>query len=333
MVGASEERRLDPSKPFAVIFMNLGGPDTIAAIRPFLVNLFSDKQIIKLPVQPLMARLIARTRSKKIAARYEAIGGGSPIVRLTTDQAVQTEKLLREEGYECRGYVGMNYWHPFIKEAVGRAVADGFDQILGFSLFPHYSRATTGACMRDLKSAVESLGKKVAFDAVEVWYDDKKYIEALAQTVQTGLDRFTPEERQSLKVVFSAHSLPKDFVDQGDPYPDHLAVTISGVLDLAGPLDWILAYQSRSGPVEWLEPQTDAVLDKLAEEGTKNILLVPISFVSDHIETLYEIDIMYKEPALARGVSKFERTPALNSSPAFIEALAGLVANRVGKRP
>lgn len=305
--------------------MNLGGPDSLAAIRPFLVNLFSDRQIIKLPMQPLLARLIARGRSKKVAARYEVIGGGSPIVRLTRDQAEETAEVLAKAGYDCRAYVGMNYWHPFIKDAVADAVAAGYRQIIGLSLFPHYSKATSGACARDFMKAVESIDEPLSVKVIDSWYDHSIYIEALAQTVETGLKAFSEEERRDLKVIFSAHSLPKEFVDQGDPYPDHLKVTISGLLEKIEPIDWLLTYQSRSGPVEWLEPQTDEEIVKLGKAGTKNMLIVPVSFVSDHIETLYELDIMYAELAKAWGVQKYERAPALNSAPTFIRALADIV--------
>ncbi len=311
--------------------MNLGGPDSLEAIRPFLVNLFSDRQIIKLPAQPLLARLIARTRSKKVAARYEMIGGGSPIVRLTREQAEETAMTLAEAGYDCRAYVGMNYWHPFIRDAVADAVAAGYHQIVGLSLFPHYSRATSGACARDFKKAVESIGEPLSVAIIDEWYDDPIYIEALAETVEAGLKAFTEEERRDLKVIFSAHSLPKEFVDDGDPYPDQLRVTIDGVIKKTGPLDWLLTYQSRSGPVEWLEPQTDEQIAELGKAGVKNMLIVPVSFVSDHIETLYELDIMYAELARVWGVQKYERAPALNSAPTFIRALAGIVETEILK--
>lgn len=319
------DEKIDPKKPFALILMNLGGPDSLAAIRPFLVNLFSDRQIIKLPVQPVLARLIARRRSKKVAARYEMIGGGSPIVRLTREQAEETAATLAEAGYDCRAYVGMNYWHPFIRDAVADAVAAGYRQIIGMSLFPHYSRATAGACARDFRKAVESTGEPLSVRIIDPWYDHPLYLKALAETVEAGLGAFSEEERRDLKVIFSAHSLPKEFVDDGDPYTEHLKVTIKGIVEETGPLDWLLTYQSRSGPVEWLEPQTDEEIARLGKAGVKNMLIVPVSFVSDHIETLYELDIMYAELAKAWGVEKYERAPALNSSPTFIRALADIV--------
>lgn len=320
------QKGIDPKKSFAVLLLNLGGPDSIAAVRPFLKNLFSDRKIIKLPMQPVLARIIASRRAKKVMERYEAIGGGSPILKLTQDQGRLLENSLKASGLNCRVYIGMNYWHPFIGDAVDRIIKDGFEQILALSLFPQYSIATTGACLEELKKALR--GKKgVAVDIVRDWCEDEAYIRALAATVETGLEKFGPD-RDKVTVLFSAHSLPQDFVDKGDPYPEHIGKTIAGVLSRIDPVKWRLAYQSRSGPVEWMEPQTDAVIRELGAAGVKNLLVVPVSFVSDHIETLYEIDIMYKELALQSGIKRFERSPSLNSSDEFIKALAGLVLTK-----
>ncbi len=318
---------IDPSEPFAVLLLNLGGPDTISAIRPFLQNLFSDRSIIKLPIQPITARIIARSRARKVAARYLAIGGGSPILKLTQDQAQKLEEALKKTGKDCRAYVGMSYWHPFIREAVDEIEKDGFKQIIVLSMFPHYSGATTGSCLLELESILNKRKSSLKVGAIQSWYDDKRYLDALAESVEDGLTRFT----ESPTVLFSAHSLPQDFVDRGDPYPKHLDATIQGVLDRIGPVKWSLAFQSRSGPVKWMEPQTDNVIKEMGDSGVKNLLVVPISFVSDHIETLYEIDIQYKKQALDHGVEKFERSPSLNSSSLFIEALAGITSKRLTK--
>ncbi|MDP1808698.1 MAG: ferrochelatase [Actinomycetota bacterium] len=321
---------IDPKKPFAVILLNLGGPDSTKAVRPFLQNLFSDRSIINLPMQPILARIISRRRAKKVVERYEAIGGGSPILELTQAQADLLQRGLKDAGLDCRTYIGMSYWHPFIRETVDRIVKDGYEQILAFSLFPHFSLATTGACLDELKKALIGRRKAVKLSIIDAWYDDKAYIRALTASIKEGLDRFDADRRDRVTVLFSAHSLPQDFVDRGDPYPDHIAATIKGVLAELGPVNWRLAFQSRSGPVKWMKPQTDEVIKKLAAAGVKNLLVVPISFVSDHIETLYEIDIMYKELALANGVEVFERSPSLNDSPLFIKALTGIALNKLG---
>lgn len=329
MGATTMKEAIDTSKPFAIILLNLGGPDTVDAVRPFLRNLFSDSTIIKLPMQPIMARVISRSRAKKVRARYEAIGGGSPILRLTEAQAAGLESNLKDRGLDCRVYVGMSYWHPFIGETVERIVGDGFEQVLAVSLFPQYSKATTGACLSELKKAIDKAKKPLKLDTLESWFDDEGYLRALAGCVEAGLNKFTPKQREAVTVLFSAHSLPQSFVDDGDPYPDEIAGTIDGVLARLGPITWRLAYQSRSGPVKWMGPQTDATIAEMGAVGVKNVLVVPISFVSDHIETLYEIDIMYKELALASGIEVFERSPALNSSKTFIEALAGIALKKL----
>jgi protoporphyrin/coproporphyrin ferrochelatase len=294
------------------------------------VNLFSDRAIIKLPLQPIMARLIARSRSKKVAERYQAIGGGSPILKLTEEQAQLLEDQLIDRGLDCRCYVGMTYWHPFIRETVDRIVKDGYKQILALSLFPHYSRATSGACLGEMEKTVKGMGADFNLVAIDSWYDDPGYITALVEKINLGLAGFSTEDKKRLTVVFSAHSLPEEFVDQGDPYPEHLGKTIDAVLERLEPINWRLTYQSRSGPVKWLEPQTEQVIEELAATGVKNVLIVPISFVSDHIETLHEIDIMYKELAVSRGIKNFVRTPSLNGSDTFIQALAGIVLKKLG---
>ena len=316
---------IDPGKPFAILLLNLGGPDTISAIRPFLLNLFSDRSIIKLPLQPMTARIIARSRARKVAARYLAIGGGSPILKLTREQAQKLEEALKKTGKDCRVYVGMSYWHPFIREAVEQIEKDGFKQVIALSMFPHYSGATTGSCLMELENVLKKSKSDLKVAAIQSWYDDKGYIDALAASVEEGLARFS----ESPMVLFSAHALPQDFVDRGDPYPKHLDSTIQSVLDRIGPVKWSLSFQSRSGPVKWMEPQTDNVIKEMGESGVKNLLVVPISFVSDHIETLYEIDIQYKKLALDHGVEKFERSPSLNSSSLFIEALASITSKKL----
>ncbi len=324
---------IDPKKPFAVILLNLGGPDTVAAVRPFLKNLFSDRNIIRLPMQPVLARIISRRRAKTVVERYKAIGGGSPILKLTQEQAAGVEAGLKEAGFDCRAYVGMSYWHPFIHDSIDRVISDGFEQILEFSLFPHYSIATTGSCIGEVKKSLSRHKRAINLAVIDSWYDDEGYIEALTESVRAGLEKFPAEGRDRVTVLFSAHSLPQEFVDRGDPYPQQIEATVKGVLARQKLHGWRLAYQSRSGPVKWMEPQTDVVIEELGAAGVKQLLVVPVSFVSDHIETLYEIDIMYKELAQASGIEKFERSPSLNSSEKFIKALVGIGAKRLRSEP
>jgi len=317
----------------AVLLLNLGGPDSIAAIKPFLLNLFSDREIIRLPLQPLLARVIAGSRSKKVASRYQAIGGGSPITKITNEQAGALESLLntrmKEEEIEIKTYVGMRYWHPLIEETLERIIADDFNKLVVLSLFPHYSRATTGSCLNEFNLTLKKLKADIAVEIIDKWYDEPLYLDALAETVTEELARFSISDKQQLQILFSAHALPQDFVDQGDPYPEHLQATIDGVMRRVGDYNWSLAFQSRSGPVKWMEPQTDDAIIKLLAAGKGHILIVPISFVSDHIETLYEIDVMYKKLAEEHGAVEFRRTPSLNTRAPFIKALAGLVEERL----
>lgn len=317
----------------ALLLLNLGGPDSTAAIRPFLLNLFLDREIIRLPLQPLLARVIAASRSKKVAARYQAIGGGSPITKITYEQAGSLEALLNKDAkkrdLEVKAYVGMRYWHPLIEETVERVIADGFSKLIVLSLFPHYSRATTGSCVNELNRALKKLKADIEVDIIDKWYDEPLYLDALAQTVTEELARFDVSDKRQVQILFSAHALPQEFVDQGDPYPRHLQATVDGVMARVGKFAWHIAFQSRSGPVKWMEPQTDVTIVKLAAAGKRHILIVPISFVSDHIETLYEIDVMYKKLAEEHGVVEFKRSPSLNCRQSFIKALAGLVEERL----
>jgi len=323
-------------KKIAVLLLNLGGPDSIPAIKPFLTNLFLDRQIIRLPLQPIMARLIARGRAKKVAMRYEVIGGKSPILDLTNEQADSVKKALNDTGeitdvnVSFEAFVGMRYWHPLIGDVVNEIKKTDFDELIVLSLFPHYSKATTGSCVHEFETTLGKSDLKV--EVIDRWFDQPLYLDALAETIKEGLNEFPEELRKEVQVLFSAHALPQEFVDDGDPYPEHLQATIDGVLKRTGELNWHLSYQSRSGPVKWMEPQTDAEIKRLASEGHTSILAVPISFVSDHIETLFEIDIMYKELANEHGIKEFKRSPSLNSRPTFIKALSEMIWERAVKQ-
>lgn len=323
------------SQPVAILLLNLGGPDSLQAVRPFLRNLFLDREIIRLPIQPILARVIARSRSRKVVERYREIGGRSPLLPLTIEQATSLERELAGEGSGVSGgrpirvYVGMRYWRPFIREAVDDIVREGFRQILALPLFPQYSRATTGSCLNELRKVTKGRRENVILDHIDSWEDHPGYLDALAEKVEEGLATFPTGERPKVRLLFSAHSLPQEFIDEGDPYLDHLRLTIAGVMERVGDLPWVLAFQSRSGPVKWLEPSIEQAIGDLAADGCRQLLVVPVSFVSDHIETLYEIDVQYRRLALSRGIEAFRRTPSLNSSPRFITTLADLVKERL----
>lgn len=307
----------------AVLLLQMGGPDSIAAVEPFLLNLFSDREIIKIGpafLQPLIARFICKRRAPKVEGYYEKIGGKSPIRELTEGQA-QALELALGDGY--RTFIAMRYWKPTTIEALAAIKREGISRIIALSLYPHYSRATTGSSINELKRVLSEAGVQFDVRYIDRFYNHPLYIEALTENVERGLAQF--QDRSKVALVFSAHSLPQSFINEGDPYLDHILETVRLVVERLGDVDYHLAFQSRAGPVKWLEPSTEEMMQKLAAEGHKELLMVPLSFVSDHIETLYEVDVQYAEEAQALGIEKFRRSPSLNSSPLFIQCLAELV--------
>ncbi|MDD2271329.1 MAG: ferrochelatase [Desulfuromonadaceae bacterium] len=310
-------------KKTAVLLLQMGGPDSLPAIEPFLYNLFSDRDIIRIGpslLQPLVARFIARRRAKKVREYYKKIGGRSPIRELTEQQAVRLETAL---GPEYRCFVAMRYSKPDSAEALASIAREGIQKIIVLSLYPHYSRATVGSSINELQRELKKITTPFSISYIRQFYDNPAYITALAEKVERGLADFP--ERSSVQLVFSAHGLPQSFIDSGDPYLEHIQTTVRLIMEHFGGISHHLAFQSRAGPVKWLEPSTEAKITELAAAGCKQLLMVPLSFVSDHIETLYEIDIQYRDEAAALGIVDFRRTEALNSSPAFISCLAQLV--------
>lgn len=324
------------------MLLNLGGPDSLSAVRPFLYNLFSDREIIKLgpPVlQKPIATLISLLRSGKSRGMYDRIGGKSPINDITQAQAEALEKALnRVTGSgesNFRVYMGMRYWHPFIHDVVNRMFEDGIRRFIVLSLYPHYSKTTSGSAISAFKRALQVSGipdDEYTVRYVEQWYDHPLYINSLAEVILQGMEELGTED---FALLYSAHGLPKSFIREGDPYLDHIHATISLVNDRlsAAPyqvsrLKWFLSFQSRTGPVEWLKPSTEETIETLAGKGEKHLLVVPVSFVSDHVETLYEIDILFHDLAAKLGVT-LHRCRSLNTSAAFIRTLQGLVMERV----
>ncbi len=306
----------------AVLLLNLGGPERQEDVEPFLYNLFSDRQIIRLGpalLQRPIARLIARRRAPASRANYARIGGGSPILRITGEQAAALERELGRDG-DFMVRPCMRYWHPRADETLAEIRNAGAGRIVALPLYPHYSIATTGSSLHDLRRAAKRWTPAMEIHEIRSWPAQPDYIRCLASRIQEGMALFGTAEVQ---VVYSAHSLPKKFIDEGDPYVDELHATIRA-LEQRTATRGILCYQSRSGPVEWLAPSTPETLQDLARRGCRNILMVPISFVSDHVETLYEIDMLYRDMARNLGM-RLESTRALNSDPMFITCLRSLV--------
>jgi len=311
----------------AVLLLQMGGPDSLDAVEPFLLNLFTDRDIIKIGpafLQPLIARFIVKRRAPKVELYYDAIGGKSPIRELTVAQARALEVSL---GKDFRCFVAMRYWHPSTIEALAAIKREGIDKVIALSLYPHFSRATTGSSINELKRVLGEAGVAFEITYIDRFYNHPLYIQALAEKIQEGLDQFHPLADR--EILFSAHSLPQSFIDQGDPYLGHIEETVRLVMERFAGVTYHLAFQSRAGPVKWLEPSTEQMLKHLAAHGCKNLLMVPLSFVSDHIETLYEIDIQYAKEAWELGYANFRRSPSLNSSPTFIACLADLVKKSV----
>lgn len=324
----------------AILLFNLGGPDSLAEVEPFLVNLFSDREIIELPfgaaMQPLMARLIAKMRGPSVRRNYARIGGGSPQLRITHAQAAALEDRLNlslPESPRHRVFIAMRYTRPSSADALEAIAAAGIRRIVTLTLFPHYSRATTGSSRNEFdRTLAQPRWKDHGFRVthIDAYPDDPRYLDAMADTVRDAYHRIPDAHRNRTVLLFSAHGLPQKFIDEGDPYVTHIEATRYGILKrLNLPNRDLLAYQSRTGPVQWLGPGTEEVIRDLGAAGVREILIVPLSFVSDHIETLYEVDLLFHEAATRAGIAGYYRPEALNTHPLFIDALAGLVESHL----
>ena len=317
-----------------VLLFNLGEPEKLEDVKPFLFNLFSDPDIIRLPWRPLqkpLAWLIATQRQKKSRGYYAQIGGGSPLRRITDEQAQALQAALIERGFDARVYVGMRYWNPFIDEALDRIHSDGITQLVVLPLYPQYSLATTAGSLNRMNEILGENGRsKPGIKVINNWHDDPAYIGALARTVSDELRQFSIQDPSLTHILFSAHSVPVSYIEAGDPYLEQTQQTVRLVMERLGPeRPHSLSFQSKVGPVKWLAPSTDETLRRLASEKTSQVLLVPVSFVSEHIETLYELDILYRDVAQEVGLPHYRRAPALNCRPDFIDALARLLARKV----
>ena len=321
-----------------VLLLNLGGPDKIEDVRPFLYNLFSDPEIIRLPVKILqkpLAWLISTLRAKKSQANYLEIGGGSPLRQITEAQAEALEGKLRELGQDAKIYIGMRYWHPFTEEAIAKIKQDGIEELVILPLYPQFSISTSGSSFRVLEEMWETdtTLQNIKYTLIPSWYNDPQYLRAMADLIAQELDKCKHPE--ATQVFFSAHGVPVSYVEEaGDPYQKEIEECTRLIMETLGRSNqYTLAYQSRVGPVEWLQPYTEDALEELAAQGIKDLVVVPISFVSEHIETLQEIDMEYREIAQEAGIKNFHRVPALNIHPGFINSLAELVIESLNSPP
>ena len=313
-----------------ILLLNLGGPEQLEDVRPFLFNLFSDPEIIRLPVSWLqrpLAWLISTTRASKSQENYRQIGGGSPLRRITEEQAQALQENLRCKGHDAQVYIGMRYWYPFTEEAIARIKRDRIEQLVILPLYPQFSISTSGSSFRLLEKIWndDPALENIQYTVIDSWYDRPGYLQAMAQLIAQQLDQL--EKPDQAHIFFSAHGVPLSYVEEaGDPYQREIESCVELIMrTLNRPNDHTLAYQSRVGPVEWLKPYTEDAIEELAEKGVDTLAVVPISFVSEHIETLQEIDMEYRELAEEAGIHNFQRVPALNTHPVFIDDLANMV--------
>jgi protoporphyrin/coproporphyrin ferrochelatase len=323
----------NPIRRLGVVLFQLGGPDTPQAIEPFLFNLFCDPDIIDFPFARIgrkpLAKLISTTRAKKVQHHYSAIGGASPIRRFTQRQANALQNRLRADGIDAHCFVAMRYWHPFTAEAVEQVRAANCDEVVLLPLYPQYSRTTTGSSLNEWRRLFQD---DVQVHAIETFYRHPLYLDALVEKVDEALARF-PESAQP-EMVFSAHSVPVSVIEKGDPYQRQIEETVELVMRRGGwPHRHRLCYQSKVGASKWLQPSLHRTIRDLGAERAREVCVVPIAFVSDHVETLGEIDHEAREEAAELGIQQFEMTSGLNDSPTFIAALADLVAKAIGAVP
>jgi ferrochelatase len=319
----------EDKRRIGVVLFQLGGPDSSEAIEPFLYNLFSDPDIIDFPFARLgrkpLAKLISTTRARKVQHHYGVMGGYSPIRKFTERQAQALQDELAGRGVEAVCVVAMRYWHPFTQEAIDKLRSANVDEVVLLPMYPQYSSTTTGSSLNEWRRRWDG---KLPSSLVNEFYTHSGYIDAVAQRIQATLARFPqPDEAE---IVFSAHSVPLAIVEKGDPYQKQIEETAALVMERGRwPNPHRLCYQSKVGASKWLQPSLRTTIRELGAAGTKAICVVPIAFVSDHVETLAEIDHEARALAEQAGIRQFEMTPGLNDSPAFIRTLAELVLEKV----
>lgn len=320
-----------------------------------MYNLFADPDIIRLPrplspLQGFVANLIAKRRAPKSRAAYDSIGGGSPILKYSNEQADLLRRSLQVRfGLNVKTYIGMRYWRPFTEDALAEIRKDKLEALVVLPLYPQFSISTSGSSLRAVheefsKQSFEEGLEKMVHTVIPSWYDRPGYLSTMAKLIQTELDSFTAEDIKSalderssskmkpLHVLFSAHGVPQSYIKEGDPYQKQIQDCFEKISALikqnpvtGNLVETHLSYQSRVGPIEWLRPYTDDVLPDLGKAGVRNLVVVPISFVSEHIETLEEIDMEYRELAEESGISNWRRCPALNTDEDFINEMADMV--------
>ena len=318
-----------------VVVFNLGGPETLAEVKPFLYRLFSDPEILRIRtdfIRKSIAYSIATLRNRRSCGYYRQIGGGSPLRRITEEQAQALSDELRWAGTRVDVFTAMCTWHPFFHEALDEIERSDVRRLVVLPLFPQYSVTTTGSGFRTLKRLLAERPRLASLDTrwISSWQNHPTYIAALTELIRRELEQFPNPE--NVQLLFSAHSIPESYVREGDPYLAQTRETIELIADqLERENPYRLSFQSKIGPVEWLGPSTNDVILELGKQGVGEVLAVPISFVSEHVETLYELDILYRKVAADAGIEQFRRVPTLNCDPTFIRALRELVESAVAE--
>jgi ferrochelatase len=317
----------------AILFLQLGGPETLEDVPSFLYRLFSDPDVIRVKpalLRKAIAASIAVARKGTSRKLYASIGGGSPIRRWTEAQAVGVEKILRDEGRDVLVRAAMTCSAPLVEEVVADLAKSGVRRFLALPLYPHYSLTTTKGALERSRAAVERFAPGAELEELGSWPTHPGFVAAHAETIREGIRDFPDPRPEKVHLLYSAHSIPKKLVTrEGDPYPEEVEASIAAInAALGGTSPWSLAYQSKLGPVEWLGPPTLGEIGRLGHDGARQVLAIPIAFASDHVETLYEIDQLFGEEARKAGIPHFRRTPGLNDRPTFLRALADIALSR-----
>jgi ferrochelatase len=322
MTGAVTAPEGRPNRRVAVVLTNLGGPDRPEAVKPFLFNLFNDPAIINLPgiVRTPLAKLISSRREKAAQANYAVMGGGSPLLPETEKQAQALSRALADAapGDDTRVFIAMRYWHPLTEATAAAVKAFQPDQIVLLPLYPQFSTTTTASSLKKWRECYDGSGET---HAVCCYPDAEGLIEAQARLIQQSLAQ---AEGRPVRVLFSAHGIPEKLVAAGDPYQAQIEATVAAVVARLGLTDWAICYQSRVGPLKWLGPSTPQAVEQAGRDGV-GAVVVPIAFVSEHIETLVELDHEYRDLAEQVGCAPYLRTPTVSVDPGFIASLADIV--------
>jgi len=316
------------SDKIAVILLNMGGPDSLDTIEPFLFNLFQDPDIFKIPFgQRIFAKIISKLRTPKVVEQYKRIGGKSPINAHTEKQRKLLEESLRGANINADVLIAMHYWKPLTAETVKLINRNNYDRVILLPLYPHFSSVTTGSSLNEWWRHYKNNNVVVE---IKNFYDQKKYLNAVNIRINEGLQFFPEESRNKVELLFSAHSVPQSLIDRGDPYQAQVLESIHLIMEARNHTEkHHISYQSKVGPVKWLEPSTEEKIKELGNSGITDLLVIPISFVSDHIETLYELDIKYRDIAENSGITNYKVTTGLNDSSEFISQLHDLVVREL----